>query len=331
MIVKRLLGIYKEPQLLVYRSFANADFVYITGRVIEQTKKSSASSSLRNIVALARAYLARPFKNFEVQIISDTDTRIVKTNKNGIFEIKHPYKTGELLQAKINNQIVPIEIAASIEKASYGIISDVDDTILISNVTRVFVLLYLVFTKNAHSRKPFPGVAEFYQALVHPHNPIFYVSSTTWNLYGMLIEFMSINSIPTGPLLLKEVSSIKAVYTTSGNHNHKQEKIEMILDVYPTLQFILLGDSGQQDVEIYSAIVKKYPDRIKVIYIRDISVKKHDIIKETIQTVDGKVDVVFVKTSAEAAAHALKHGFIASKDEKEIKEGVAQEANFLGQ
>ncbi|MBA3284117.1 MAG: DUF2183 domain-containing protein [Nitrosopumilus sp.] len=323
MIFKKLLGIYPTPHLHVYRSFSNTTSVHIIGRVSEKIKKSHSSSMLSNALTLIRAYIAKPYINFEVTILSGGNTKKVTTNKNGIFEVTYPFS--QKIEIMCGDDVVPADIGISISQAAFGIISDIDDTILISHVGRTVKLLYLLFTKNAHSRKPFPGVAEFYQALVHTNNPIFYVSSSAWNLYDMLIEFMEINSIPRGPLLLKEIAGITSLYAGMGKHTHKLKRIEILLAFYPKLPFILLGDSGQKDAEIYTSIVKKYPDRIKVIYIRDISVKKDSIVKDTIQTINENVEIVYAKTSQEAAAHALKHGFIVKREETLVKEGIAQE------
>jgi phosphatidate phosphatase APP1 len=323
MILKSLLGIYPEPQLVIYRSFANKDSVHIIGRVIERIKKSTSSSILSNAGALIRTYLASPYKDTEVKIISDIEVTNIKTNQNGIFEITLPFR--EKIEVVLNDQKVRVEIAASDAEASFGIISDIDDTILISNATRTLRLLYLLFTKNAHSRKPFPGVTKFYEALVHKTNPIFYVSSSVWNIYDLLVEFLDINHIPKGPLLLKEIGGIRSVFKTAHKHGHKQEKIELILDLYPDLQFILIGDSGQQDAEIYSTIAVRHPERIKVIYIRDVTVQEDTIVQKAIKTLEGKVEVILVKTSEEAAAHALEKGYIVKEEVKKVEQAVAQE------
>ncbi|MES2966681.1 MAG: phosphatase domain-containing protein [Patescibacteria group bacterium] len=321
--LKRLLGIHDKPNLIVYRSFSNKDSLTIIGRVVESIEKSTSSSLLGNALSLLRNYLAKPYNNIEVTIISDSSITKAITNVNGIFEVVVPLTNN--IRVKLGEKILSVEIAASSNNAAYGIISDIDDTILISNSARTLKLLYLLFTKNAHSRKPFPGVAEFYQALVENNNPIFYVSSSAWNIYNLLIEFMEINHIPKGPLLLKEVGGVRSIFKTAGKHGHKSERIKMILEKYPHLPFILIGDSGQRDAEIYSLIAKEYPDRIKVIYIRDVTLNENEIVKKAINTLENKVELVLVKTSKEAADHALQKGYITKREKENIKAGVVME------
>src|SRR5690606_32076573 len=128
---------------------------------------------------------------------------------------------------------------------------------------------------NAHTRLPFAGVSEFYRALQSGrngkrNNPFFYVSSSPWNLYDLLIDFLDLNNIPEGPLLLRDFGLDHNKAGSSDHMGHKFKEIENILTTYPHLNFILIGDSGQDDPVIYKEVVKKYPNRILVIYIRDV-------------------------------------------------------------
>ena len=118
-------------------------------------------------------------------------------------------------------------------------------------------------------------MAAFYQALQlgdtgKVFNPIFYVSSSPWNLYDLLTDFMDVHAIPTGPLFLQDFGLDRDKFISADHDEHKITHIERLLDLYPKLPFILIGDSGQADPEIYSTILEKYPTRILAIYIRDI-------------------------------------------------------------
>lgn len=93
--------------------------------------------------------------------------------------------------------------------ARFGVVSDLDDTVIQTGVRRVLHLLSATFLENARTRLPFPGVAAFYQALRAegpgiPPNPIFYVSSSPWNFHDFLLEFLEVRGIPVGPLLLRD-------------------------------------------------------------------------------------------------------------------------------
>lgn len=202
--------------------------------------------------------------------------------------------------------------------ARFGVISDIDDTIVWSNAVNKLQMLLIILLRNERTRVPFKGVAGFYQALRQgvsgsEQNPIFYVSSSPWNLYNLLLEFMTIHQIPVGPILLRDYGG-RALFSAGDHHAHKLSKIEPLLQLYPDLPFILIGDSSQQDPEIYREIVQKYPRRIRVIYIRSVNpdparIAAIDALIGEVQKLD--CQLVLVPDSEFAAAHAAAEGLIA--------------------
>jgi phosphatidate phosphatase APP1 len=158
--------------------------------------------------------------------------------------------------------------------ARFGVISDIDDTVLVSHAASPFRMALTALLNNARTRSPFPGVAAFYQSLQagvrgDEHNPIFYVSSSPWNFYDLLVEFMQVNEIPAGPLLLRDYG--RQNLRDIGHRDHKRQAIDALLAAYPALPFVLMGDSGQEDPEIYASVVQDFPDRILGIHIRDVT------------------------------------------------------------
>jgi phosphatidate phosphatase APP1 len=200
--------------------------------------------------------------------------------------------------------------------ARYGIISDLDDTVIRTDATNMLRMLRGVLFTNARTRLPFEGVAGFYQALHQgtgaAANPVFYVSSSPWNLYDVIAEFLEHRRIPMGPLLLRDWG-IRPSSLPIGHRSHKLDAIRQILDTYPTLPFLLLGDSGQQDPEIYTEIVAQYPQRILGIYIRDVTghAERRTAIEELAQQVhEAGSTLVLVEDTVAAARHAASMGWI---------------------
>ena len=101
-------------------------------------------------------------------------------------------------------------------------------------------------------------------------NPIFYVSSSPWNLYEHLDEFLALHRIPAGPLLLRDWGLSRHGFAPGGGHSHKLDKIRGVLETFERLPFILIGDSGQEDAEHYRTIVREFPGRIRCVYIRNV-------------------------------------------------------------
>jgi phosphatidate phosphatase APP1 len=160
-------------------------------------------------------------------------------------------------------------------------------------------------------------VAGFYRALQHGptgsgHNPIFYVSSSPWNLYDLLSDFLDIQGIPHGPLFLRDWGIDRTKFFAESSAVHKERQIERILETYPRTRFILIGDSGQEDPEIYRDVAKRHGDRVMAIYIRDVSSMMRDASVNAVAEEVRKlgVDMVLVQDSEGAAEHAVRQGFI---------------------
>lgn len=156
--------------------------------------------------------------------------------------------------------------------ARFGVISDIDDTILRSGVQRVGFMLRQTLTGSALTRTPFPGAAALYRDLAGraDANPFFYVSSSPWNLHDFLIGFLRHRGFPLGPVLLRDL-----VGTREGRAR-KHERIEELLRLHPQLRFVLIGDSGEHDPEIYADVVRAHPGRIVAVYIREVRLDPGD-------------------------------------------------------
>jgi len=89
--------------------------------------------------------------------------------------------------------------------ARFGVVSDVDDTILQTGVQRVWLMIRRTFTGSALTRSPFEGAADLYRDLAAGTNPVFYVSSSPWNLHAFLVAFLRHHDFPRGPVLLRDL------------------------------------------------------------------------------------------------------------------------------
>ncbi|NJN46259.1 MAG: DUF2183 domain-containing protein [Candidatus Competibacteraceae bacterium] len=206
----------------------------------------------------------------------------------------------------------------------FGVISDIDDTILVTNATSLLRMARLTFLHSPAMRLPFPGVAAFYRALQSDGpvpRPLFYVSSSPWNLYDFLNEFMAINRIPPGPLLLQDFGLDFDRLIHASHRAHKLAQITHVMDTYPELPFILIGDSGQHDPEIYSEIVANRARQVRAIYIRDVSNKQRDeeVGKLAEQTRQHCIDMLLVTDTLAAADHAATQGYIDSASLTDIR------------
>jgi phosphatidate phosphatase APP1 len=207
------------------------------------------------------------------------------------------------------------EVPGARLRARFGVISDIDDTIVASHVGNKVRMILTAALSNARTRKPFPGVAAFYRALHAGVNPFFYISKSPWNLYAPLLEYLEIQELPLGPLLLRD-------FGLRPQKEHKRQAIEEILATYPKPKFILIGDSGEEDPEIYSAVVHRHPDRFRAIYIRSVNQDPARLaaiellIKEVAKT---GCQLVLAREAEQAAAHAAAEGLIQASELRAVR------------
>ena len=155
-------------------------------------------------------------------------------------------------------------------------ISDIDDTILHTGITSLLTAAKLTFLRNARTRAALPGAARLYEAFAQTGGsetprPFFYVSSSAWNLHDLLSDFMRLNGFPSGPLLLRDLGVDRFKLLKSSGHVQKLERARLILRDFPSLRFVLLGDSGQADAHLYAELAVAYPHRIAAVVVRCVS------------------------------------------------------------
>ena len=349
---KKRLGSYNPLQIVAYRSYGTASAVYIKGRVLQDKKIAAATDKdtvLSNLLNMYKRFESDEVPGAVVRASIGEETFEVTTDEEGYFVLKiapkQPIEEATLwhsIPLQIMDAPIPHEkeITAKAEMmipppdAEYGIISDIDDTIIRTGATDWLAMSRTTFLNNARTRLPFAGVAAFYRSLQlgrngKRNNPFFYVSSSPWNLYDLLIDFLDLNDIPEGPLLLRDFGLNQTPENGGGHMGHKLKEIEQILQAYPHLNFVLVGDSGQDDPAIYREVVTTFPGRILAIYIRDVQLADREKIAVEISQsmLQHKVEMIIVDNTVEAATHAANTGLIfkaaipAIEKEKEADKG----------
>ena len=342
--IKQRTGLLGRPKILPYLGFGNEEYVYLRGQVMEDkglATPDDEQNKWQNARAMFKRYTSNETPRVQLRISFQGHATLAQTDPQGYFSLqlknREPYKHGnewqevkiELLDRVTKQQgLVSAtgEVLIAGEKNNLGIISDVDDTILVSRATKIYKKLKLMLFKNARTRLPFEGVAAFYRALYHGTdpsliNPIFYVSSSSWKLFDLLQDFCKLQGIPKGPFLLRDSRMDQFKLVTSLHEGHKLMQVKRIMGMYPYMQFILVGDSGQKDAEIYTEVTRRYPGRVKTIYIRNVSGRER---AEEIQPLveecrEMGVEMLLVKNTVEAARDALSRGFISEASLPAIK------------
>ncbi|WP_367873515.1 App1 family protein [Luteolibacter sp. Populi] len=280
-------GSHQPEQIAAYHGYADGNGVHLSGRVLANRPSGGPlddDSWWDNLANTWRRWESDEVAGAAVTLEFGGQEQTVVTDEEGYYSAVFPAPvSGDLLwlsaTASTSSSQGSItarhQILVPPAAANFGIISDIDDTVLHTGITSLLLAAKLTFIENAKTRKPLDGVAELYRTLQHgmagkPTNPIFYISSSPWNLYDLLIDFLMLNEIPAGPLLLRDLGLDRTKFIKEKGHGHKLEKALRLLDAYPELPFILIGDSGQEDPAIYAEVARQRPGRILACYIRDV-------------------------------------------------------------
>ncbi len=326
---------WNSPVILMpYRSYGTVEKIYVIGRVLQNKliePSEDKGKLLHNLLDMYKRFQSDEVPDVKIAIHYQDVQREVISDDEGYFQLQFYSPTTRqtdriwhLVSLKIVQSPIPwdkeenhAEVLIPPVDAEFGVISDIDDTVIKTSATKVLAMAKTVFLHNAHSRLPFAGVSAFYKALLlgkngKRNNPFFYVSSSPWNMYDLLKEFLDLNEIPAGPLLLRDFGWKENKFVNSGHQSHKTKEIEQILDMYPNLNFILIGDSGQQDIYIYTDIALAHPGRILAIYIRDLGlIRKQKAIRDQIIKAETLgISITLTKDAEEASRHAADRGFI---------------------
>lgn len=203
--------------------------------------------------------------------------------------------------------------------ARYVVISDIDDTVMHTGVANKAKMFWRLFVQDAESRTAFPGVTDLYRALYQGSggdegNPMLYVSRAPWSIYEVLETFFRMEGIPEGPVLfLREWGLTLQRPLPRRAKDHKRDLIRGMLRRYPDLPFVLIGDSGQHDPEIYAEVVRQNPDRVKAVYIRDVDAdpRRRDEVGRLAKELEkAGSELVLAQHSEDMARHAREIGLI---------------------
>lgn len=332
-----------EYHIATYRGMIDESGCALNGRVLQRPMLGGPKEDddwWDNLLNTYRRFASQRMAGVSIEATFRGRTGTAVTDDDGYYELRLPvespghdslWDTAEVMRSE-GGPVFEQPVLCVPESARFGVISDIDDTVLESNITNWQTAAQLTFLHNARTRKPLEGVAQLYQAFQRGRdgkgpNPIFYVSASPWNLYDLLEDFFDLNEIPQGPILLRDMDLDRNSFRPEFGARGKLERVHQIIDRFPSLQWVLMGDSGQIDAELYGETVAKYPGRILAVYIRDIdplAESSYDQFVDThIERIAGSgVPMLRVTDSNAIAAHARTLALIEPEEIKEVAKEV---------
>jgi phosphatidate phosphatase APP1 len=341
--------------IVPYRGHGTPQRLHLGGRVLRQVAhraSQAADPAWRNLVAIYRRMASDEVPQARLRATLGSLVVETQADDEGYFQLtlepaqplQPPgwHEVGlELLSPQPPPGHAPATATARVlvpsGSARFGVISDLDDTVLWSDVRSRLRMLALLLRSNAYTRKPFEGVSALYRALHRgaggaEDNPVFYVSSSPWNLYTPLTDFLRLQGLPEGPLMLKDFGD-HLLFAPTDHAGHKLRCIEQVLSTHAGLRFVLIGDSGEQDPEIYARAVQAHPGRVLAIYIRSVDPDpaRHAAVARLAHAVGlAGVPMLPVPDSVSAAHHAAQAGWIAAQAVEEVRADKRQEIAATG-
>ena len=324
-------------QIIGFQTYGTHEHLYVRGRALEDEVINLAHRGTLNL-------FLNSWKRFETDEIRHTPLRLhlpdgrslqMTTDSHGYFLLDRtvgnlspmtdaegwlPYTISFELDRPtrriLNENRFPGRLLIPSGHASFGVISDIDDTILHTGVTSYMKWQVIANTlfKRPDRRLPLQGAADLYRQLHGGRsgmeaNPIFYVSHSPWNLYRYLEFFLHKHAFPKGPILLRSMAGVLG-RTVKGHIPHKEHEILNILRTYPNKSFILIGDSGERDADIYLDVARLHPGRILAIYLRSVRHRRRmNRVRNLIQQ-ETDIPVIMVDRSEEVVEHARSMGFV---------------------
>lgn len=345
--VERRFDLFDRPTVLTYRSAGRPDRLSIRGRVVEEKGISGSrdASFFRNVLdtinrlesdEIPGARLAARYGGAEARDEADAE---------GFFRLElrpgEPVAPGwhevdvELLGSMAGGEGVKAtgEVLVPAPDAEFAVVSDLDDTVIRSEATDSMAQIRILFARNPGSREPMAGAVPLYEALTGAPggdgpNPFFYVSNSGWGLYDLFVDFLDARGFPRGGMFLQDIAIVEEKSEKLGSEDHKRETILRLMETYPDLAFVLIGDSGQHDPELYRDIVRERGDQVRAVLVRDVTPPERDReVRRVVEEVESSLGVAMAaaESSISLARAAADFGLVPHETIAEVRRGMVEE------
>jgi phosphatidate phosphatase APP1 len=261
--------------IIPYTGYGSTEWVRVLCRVVLARAEGAASQRAEKVRGW-RSFFSIPVDDAQVTVtIAGVDHRVVP-NRGGVVDV-HVVASLEPGWQRIDLRTDDTErITTSVfivdPAQRFGIVSDVDDTVMVTALPRPFLAAWNTFVLDEHARTPVAGMAVLYERLVreHPGAPIVYLSTGAWNVAPTLTRFLERNLYPRGALLLTDWGPTHDRWFRSGRE-HKRTNLDRLAREFPDMEWLLIGDDGQHDEALYGAFAERHPQNVAAIAIRQLS------------------------------------------------------------
>jgi phosphatidate phosphatase APP1 len=264
-----------HPIFVPYTGYGAPGWVRVMARVVLSRRHPRKPQGLTAVRGW-RNFATLPVKDAKITLYAGRTSHDVRTDRGGYIDtvISADLAPGWQQVRLTADDMAAAEAAVRIvdPRVRFGIVSDIDDTVMVTALPRPMLAAWNTFVLDEYARAPVPGMAVLYERLVraHPGSPVFYLSTGAWNVAPTLTRFLSRHLYPAGPLLLTDWGPTADRWFRSGQA-HKRATLRRLAREFPQMTWLLIGDDGQHDREIYGEFAAAHPDRIAAVAIRHLS------------------------------------------------------------
>ena len=267
----------RPPVIDPYLGYASGSEIVLRGRVLTALRRSEPrpeQGRLTNLRQMVNLFLTDEVEGVRVRARGQS----ALSDEEGYFTLPVPRREGERgwIEIPLEGDTDTLKSGKDVLRAfipgpdaRFGVISDIDDTLLETGAWRRSRMAWTSLTGNILTRRIFPDAIELLTRLNEDgRNPVFYVSSSPWNLHDFLARLFQRNGLVDGPMFLRDLGIAEDQLITAGHGDHKGGAIDVIMAANPDLPFVLVGDTGQHDAQIYEAATRRHEGRIRRVILR---------------------------------------------------------------
>jgi phosphatidate phosphatase APP1 len=273
-VIRRLRQRGWQPVITAYTGYGGPGWARVMARVV-LTSKNQVRKRLEKVRGW-RSFTSSPVNHAPVLIQIGEHVHETHTDRSGYVDVRveGDLKPGWASVRLSTEGAAPVDAPIRVVDpgVKFGVISDIDDTVMVTALPRPLLAAWNTFVLDEHARIPVPGMAVLYERLVNAHKggPVFYLSTGAWNVAPTLSRFLSRNLYPAGPLLLTDWGPTPDRWFRSGRE-HKANTLRRLATEFPDIKWLLIGDDGQHDQEIYSEFAQAHPESVAAVAIRRLS------------------------------------------------------------
>lgn len=263
----------RTATILPFPGYGGPGWVRVVGRVLIVPPARSTKDGEPASVRGWRSFVGIPVSFAKVSVQIGDSLHHVVADRGGVIDsvIHVELEPGwQTFTFSVEGQ-EPVEATAFIVSGSthFGVVSDVDDTVMVTALPRPFIAAWNSFVVDEHARIPVPGMAVLLDQVLreYPGAPMIYLSTGAWNVAPTLRRFLGRHLFPAGSMLLTDWGPTHDRWFRSGRE-HKLTNLRRLATEFPHVKWLLIGDDGQHDEAIYSEFMDEHPTSVAGVAIR---------------------------------------------------------------